>query len=207
MNKERTNQYRFYSKILCSSEQALYHELQFAGLSFENYVWLLWSVKESAYKYLKRNLTDLVFSPTKIVIQLIETPCAHSVVKSQDTEWDSGGYGDELYSGSVNYGPQILYFRSKVSGEWITSVVNGHQNFENVKWGIRSIDNAGYQHQSKAARTLLLNKLNTIFPGNLQVQKNPVGYPVILKGAQDMRIPASLAHDGRFVAYSFINAV
>ena len=51
VNKERIPQPRFYSKILSDSERALYHQPQLTILPFENYVWLLWSVKESVYKY------------------------------------------------------------------------------------------------------------------------------------------------------------
>ena len=67
INVERTRQSNFYSKILSLSEQQLYNELQ-SQLPFENFVWLAWSVKESAYKFLKRFMPDLVFSPTKIMI-------------------------------------------------------------------------------------------------------------------------------------------
>ena len=54
INKQRTCEPRFYSKILSASEQALYHQSEFTALPFEHYVWLLWSVKESTYKFLKR---------------------------------------------------------------------------------------------------------------------------------------------------------
>ena len=41
INIQRTNEYRFYSKILTAYEQELYNGHQFAGLPFEHYVWLL----------------------------------------------------------------------------------------------------------------------------------------------------------------------
>ena len=94
--------------------------------------------------------------------------------------------------------------KSKISKDWIASVVNGDKIFDNVCWGIQSISEEGYHHQSKAVRTFLLRKLNSFFPGDLHVGKTPVGYPVILKGIQNMHIPVSLAHHGHFVAYSFI---
>ena len=204
VDKQRTSQFRFYSKILSALEQALYHQPQFAEIPFENYVWLLWSVKESAYKYLKRTIPGSVFSPTKIIIQHIEIPVGPLINKFEGIQWESNGYNEEFYRGKVIYGSHTFYFQSKISEEWIATVVNDNENFENVWWGIQSIDDAGYYHQSKAVRTLLLNKLNSFFPGDLQVEKNPVGYPVILKDLEDLHIPVSLAHDDRFVAYSFI---
>ncbi|HEY5370643.1 MAG TPA: 4'-phosphopantetheinyl transferase superfamily protein [Hanamia sp.] len=204
VDKQRTSQFRFYSKILSSSEQEFYHQPQFAEMPFENYVWLLWSVKESVYKYLKRAFPNLVFSPTKIIIQKIEIPPVLLMTKSEDIQWENTGNDKELYSGKVIYESKIFYFQSKINKDWIATVVNEDEKFYNVFWGIQSIDNAGYYYQSKAARTLLLKKINSFFPGDLHVDKTPVGYPVILKGIQNMHIPVSLAHHGHFVAYSFI---
>ena len=202
VNKQRTGQFRFYSQILSAPEQTLYHQPLFAGISFENYVWLLWSVKESAYKYLKRILPDLVFSPTKFVIQYVTIPTGILMTKS--IQWENTGNREEFYRGMLIYGSYVFYFRSKISEDWIATVVNDDEDFDNVCWGIQLIEDESYYHQSKAARTLLLKRLNSFFPGGLQVEKSPVGYPVILKGIQNMHIPASLSHDDRFVAYSFI---
>lgn len=203
VNRERTCQFRFYSKILSVSEQALYHQPQFAEMPFETYVWLLWSVKESAYKYLKRAIPDLLFYPVKIVIQNIKIPEEASMTNFECMQWENAGYGEEFYKGKVIYASHLFCFRSKITRDWIATVVNDDENFDNVCWGIQSIEDAGYSHQSQAARKLLLRKLNFFFPGDLQVEKSLTGYPVILKGTQNMHIPVSLAHDDQFVAYSF----
>ncbi|MGZ4049335.1 MAG: 4'-phosphopantetheinyl transferase family protein [Bacteroidia bacterium] len=204
VNKQRTAGFRFYSQILSAPEQALYHQPPFADIPFENYVWLLWSVKESAYKYIKRILPDLVFSPTKIVIQYITIPSDPLMTVFKNTHWENTSDKEEFYSGMLIYDSYVFYFRSKISADWIATVVNGDEDFDNVCWGVQSIDDKSYCHQSKAARTLLLKRLNSFFPGDLQVKKSPVGYPVILRGTQNMHISASLAHDDRFVAYSFV---
>jgi len=204
VDKQRTSLFRFYSKILSVSEQSLYHQPQWENMPFENYVWLLWSVKESVYKYLKRSIPDLVFSPTKICIQNIKIPPVTLMNEFRCVQWENTGYEEEFYRGKIIYGLHVFYFRSKITENWIATVVNDDENFDNVCWGIQSIDEAGYYHQSKAAQTLLLNKLNTFFSFDLQVKKSPVGYPVILNGLQEMQIPVSLSHDDCFVAYSFL---
>ena len=204
VDKQRTSQFRFYSKILSAPEQVLYHQPQFTEMPFENYVWLLWSVKESAYKYLKRIHPRLLFSPTKFVIQYIIIPSGPFMSAFKNTHWESTGNRKEFYSGMLIYDSYVFYFRSKISEDWIATVVNDNEDFENVCWGIESIDDESYYHQSKAARTLLLKRLSSFFPGDFQVKKSPIGYPIILKGTQNMRISASLAHDDRFVAYSFV---
>jgi phosphopantetheinyl transferase (holo-ACP synthase) len=204
VNNERTSEYRFYSKILSASEQALYQQPSIAQIPFGHYVWLLWSVKESAYKYLKRSMPDLLFSPTKIVIVDISVPKNGGDDKPASLTWDSTENAGEFYTGKAVYGDSCIYFRSMISTEWIASVVNSTEDFKGVHWGIRYISHAGHAHQSKEARALLLKKISSFTPGELQIKKSPVGYPVILNQGIDTQIAASLAHDGAFVAYSSV---
>lgn len=204
VDKERTSQFRFYSKILSASEQSLYHQPQWTNIPFENYVWLLWSVKESVYKYLKRSIPGLVFSPTKICIQNITIPATNLMNTFKCVQWQNTGHDEAFYCGTIIYEGHTFYSRSKITEDWIATVVNDDEKFDNVCWGIQSIDDTDYYNQSKAARTLLLKKINSFFLCDLQVRKSPVGYPVILNGKQDLHIPASLTHDDCFVAYSFV---
>ncbi|HYM93610.1 MAG TPA: 4'-phosphopantetheinyl transferase superfamily protein [Chitinophagaceae bacterium] len=210
INKKRTKQILFYSKILSVSEQALYYKQGFEELSFEKFVWLLWSVKESVYKYLKRSVPDLVFSPTKIIIQRIELPYRQTITKFGSTQWENKGNEscENFYRGIITFGPYTFYFRSKIHAELISTVVNDGENFENIWWGIKSIDDAAYNDQSKEVRAFILNKLNSTLSGcndNLSIEKCPLGYPVVLKEAKEMDIPVSLAHHDHFIAYSFLS--
>lgn len=209
INKQRTNHTRFYSKILSISEQALYYRQEFGEMPFEKFVWLLWSVKESVYKYLKRAMPALVFSPTKIIIQRIDPPYRRTITIFGDTQWEnkSNESCEEFYKGIIIVGSDIFYFRSKIHVELISTVVNNDENFENIWWGIKSIDHAAYDNQSKAVRAFILNKLNFILPGcidNLSIGKCHLGFPVVLKEAKEMNIPVSLAHHDHFIAYSFL---
>jgi phosphopantetheinyl transferase (holo-ACP synthase) len=209
INKQRTNLPRFYSKILSLSEQALYYRQGFREMRFEKFVWLLWSIKESVYKYLKRSKPALVFSPTKIIIQGIDPPFQGSITKFGDPQWENKNSGscEEFYKGIIIVGSEIFYFRSKIHLELISTVVNKDENFENTWWGFKTIDHATYDNQSRSVRVFLLNKLNSILPGghdNLRIGKNQQGCPVVLKGAKEMNIPVSLAHHDHFIAYSFL---
>ena len=203
VDKKRTSQPGFYSKILTLTEQELYHQPVINEMPFVNYVWLLWSVKESVYKFLKQNDPGLLFSPTNIIVRDIVLP-KNLTAEPDELQWESSDSDEGLYSGEVTTGPHTLYFRSKISTAWIATVVNDDCTFDDVCWGVRAIDDAGYKHQSTAARVALLNKLSSFFPGELRVEKSPVGYPVILNDSEQLPVPASLAHDGCFVAYSFL---
>jgi len=184
INVERTRQANFYSKILSLSEQQLYKELQ-PPMPFENFVWLAWSIKESAYKFLKRFMPDLVFSPTKIYITKLEP-------------------GLDAYTGIVQFNAHQLYFRTSIDQDYIFSVVNFSDDFTHTRWGISRIDSSDHTHQSSEVRKLLLCDLNDLQPGNnFTLDKSPHGWPVVMKGKQELPMPVSLAHHGHYVAYSF----
>lgn len=209
INKQRTNQISFYSRILSVSEQTLYYRRGFNEMPLEKFVWLLWSVKESVYKYQKRIVPGLVFSPTKIIIHGIDPPCRRTDTSFGDIEWENNNNesSEEFYKGIVIFGADIFYFRSKIHDELISTVVNNDENFENVWWGIKSIDHADYDNQSKAVREFILNKLNfmlSVDNNKLKMGKNHLGYPIVLKGRKEINIPVSFAHHDHFIAYSFV---
>jgi phosphopantetheinyl transferase (holo-ACP synthase) len=187
---QRTNNSGFYSKFITASEQSLYSQDGISAMPFENFTWLLWSVKESVYKYLKRTDTSLIFSPAKIIIQNIDAP---------------NSINEPIYTGKVLYQSVILYFRSKVNNDFIASVVNDTEGFEDLYWGIQSIDKSDSAYQSKMVREAVLNKLNTLLAvDDLQIEKNATDCPVLVSGKKIIDIPVSLAHHGNFVAYSFV---
>ena len=149
-------------------------------------------------------MPDLLFSPTKIIIEDIKVPVKLTDVSINALHWDSSVDAGELYTGKAAFDDTCIYFRSKISTEWIATVVNSTEDFEGVHWGIRYISHAGHAHQSIQARELLMNKLSSFYPEELQIEKSPVGYPIILSQGVDTQIAASLAHDGLFVAYSSV---
>jgi len=192
VNQQRTHHSRFYSKILSEAERALYDRQPPAEMLFENFVWLLWSVKESVYKYLKRTEPGLVFSPTRIIIQYIDAPPS----------------GEGLYKGKALFGPHSLYFQSVLYPEFIATVAGNNESFTNIGWGIRSISQSNYDHQSSAVRTFALDHLHRLVPGighreDLRIEKNGQGCPILYKGAEELNIPLSLAHHGHFISWSF----
>ena len=193
VDAQRTNQFAFYSKILSTSEQALYNLAQCSGLPLEHYVWLLWSVKESAYKYLKRRNPGIIFSPAKFIVNDAELCEAEPLTPGTQ----------KLYKGKVSYGKSTLCFTSKITAEWIASVVNDSSDFENICWQVAQVEDDKYQYQYNAVRTLLIAELNSLVPGSLVIEKNPVGYPEIIKNSHKINIPISIAHHGLFVSYAF----
>jgi phosphopantetheinyl transferase (holo-ACP synthase) len=194
----RTCQHRFYSRILSPSELSLYNQLAGGrlsspidlqadcGLSFHSFVWLLWSIKESVYKYVSRSDRGLVFAPLKITVGMLSSR-------------------DDFYEGMVGYDQAILYSRSFLRGGTILTVVSEENDFELTRWGLHTISETDYASQSGSVRAFALESLSGIFPGAaLRIVKTPDGPPEIWDGDQALDIPVSLAHHGHYVAWSYL---
>ena len=200
INIARTKQQNFYRKIISASEKELYDRQLSDNLPFDVFVWLLWSVKESVFKYLQRITPELVFSPTRIIITQFSWPA-----NNFDGQLEGCGFDDDsTYKAVVSFGDHVLYSRSIINEEFIFSVANGTDDFGQIQWGIHLIDSSDPDTQSKAVREFLIRKLSPLFPGNtLLVEKSPKGYPFILKDGGEILLPVSLAHHDYYVAYSF----
>ncbi|WP_462266766.1 4'-phosphopantetheinyl transferase superfamily protein [Mucilaginibacter sp.] len=182
---ERTCQHRFYNKILSPAEHQLYYALPAGSLLFEHYVWLLWSAKESAYKFLKRQQPHLVFSPTRFIIQNLSA----TLLPGE-------------YSGTVSYQSTRLPFCSILTSGYIHTVVS--TNLPLVTYRVSKVDTNSYDVQSAAVRTLTLKHLAALMPSQaLNITKHITGYPEVRKGNQIADIPLSLSHHGNFIAYAF----
>ena len=200
INIARAKQQNFYRKIITDAEEALYDEQFSDKIPFEQFVWLLWTIKESVYKYLQRINQGLVFSPTRIVIGQIEQPNYNYM-----SIFESRGFNEEsVYKGIAKFGPHTLYSRSIVTEDFIFSVVNHINSFEQVMWGIKPIDSSDPDQQSKAVRAFTIAMLKSLLPGaELEIGKSVHGYPILLKNGIETPVPISLAHHDHFVAYSF----
>jgi phosphopantetheinyl transferase (holo-ACP synthase) len=200
----RTRQQRFYSKILAGSEIAAYNHYK-AGITFENFVWLSWSIKESAYKFLKRNDPELVFSPTRCVVTQFEIPFVYQKTKLLTPALEGIGFDNQIaFKSIVTVGSETLHSRSIITRDLIFSVVNNDNNFDSTGWGIKRIDNTSSDSQSAEIRMFLLEKLkNELRLPELQVHKNSHGCPILLNGTGEIDIPISLAHHAYWIAYSY----
>jgi phosphopantetheinyl transferase (holo-ACP synthase) len=199
INIARTKKENFYRKIISASEKDLYDRQFSDKLPLDVFVWLLWSVKESVYKYLQRITPGLVFSPTKIIINQLVLPACNFV-----EQFEGRGFNeDSVYKGVINFGEHTLYSRSLINEEFIFSVVNCTDDFGHIRWGIQLIHSSEPDAQSKAVREFLIKALGPLFPGSdLLVDKSPHGYPIILKDGVEIALPVSLAHHGLYVGYS-----
>jgi hypothetical protein len=149
-------------------------------------VWLAWSVKESVYKFLKRHQLELVFSPTKIVLQNIIPP-------GENKPW---------YIGTVIFNDEVFHYQSQVTDEYVNTVINNNDSFEDVKGGMGKINPINNEERSAMASSFLQDALRSLLGDDIRVEKSEFGYPVILRDGVVLNIAVSLAHDGGFAGYS-----
>ena len=202
INVTRTKQPNFYSKILTPTETALHHEPRFANIPFEVFVWLLWSIKESAFKFLQRIDADILFTPVKFEVSDVQIPFGFNLTDFKTIELTGIGFdGIQAIKSTIKFDDLILYSNSLIYQEFISTVVNGVEDFGHTHWGIKQIASDDIAFQSAEVRTFLIDnfKHNT----SISIAKNPLGIPVLLKNNQELTIPVSLSHHEYYIAYSF----
>lgn len=198
---KRTCDARFYSKFITDSELAIYQPSIL--LPFEIFVWLLWSVKEAAYKYLQRDDAGLLFSPIKFVVGRLDIPPDFILTPIDGKHWDSDSPANYI-AGTVSNGNIKLYFRSYITPDLITSAVNDDDQFDKVHWGIKSIEQTDSGHQFTEVRKLALAQLRSVLKAdNLTITKSKIGYPIVMVSNTPLNVALSLAHHDKWVGYSF----
>jgi phosphopantetheinyl transferase (holo-ACP synthase) len=203
VDSQRSADFKFYSKFLTKSEQDLCQNVS-EDISIIEGVWLLWSIKESVYKYLKRYQPQLIFSPIGIVVRQINIPTFPLIIGNESLNTEIANHPSVLYTGNLSAGNETLHFRSTIQFGFISTIVDKNAVFENVYWGVSRIHLTDQASQSDLVRSFTLAKLKEICSDGLfSITKTVSGYPIILNHGVKTDIILSLAHHSRFVSYCF----
>ena len=201
INVTRTKQPNFYSKILTPTETALHQEPYFATIPFEVFVWLLWSIKESAFKFLQRIDPEIIFTPVKFEVTQLEIPASFKIQAFNIEKLTGISFDNiETIKSNISFGNYILYSNSLIYQEFISTVVNGAEDFSCTYWGVKQIESSKVVIQSTEVRAFLINNLTD---NQFTIGKNIRGIPVLLKDNMELSIPVSLSHHEYYIAYSF----
>ena len=202
INIERTKQAQFYNKILHQSEIALYNKV--AMLPFECFVWLMWSIKEAAYKFFQRNNPALVFSPKKITAGALHLPANFRLqpLAHQVTESGIGIISQAIKSVTSFNGTEVLG-TSLVYNQLVHSIVYTSEK-SNVYHGIKQTKANEEGQQSVLVRQFAVKKAQDLLhiPG-LKVINNPTGCPALVTDKNEaVNALVSLSHHGGYIAYA-----
>ncbi|WP_374951577.1 4'-phosphopantetheinyl transferase superfamily protein [Mucilaginibacter sp.] len=186
-NPVRTKQPAFYKKFLTDAEVKRYHLLPTGAMLFEHYVWLLWSAKEAAFKFLQRHNPLLVFSPSRFIVDNIIAP----------TKADG-------WIGSVTYTNIKFGFHSVLNNDFVHTVIDLSTENTTPYRAEKRIATSTLADQSSSVRAFCLDQIATLFPeDDFKILKTPDGIPVLRSESSGLSYPLSLSHHGNYIAYSF----
>jgi len=139
------------------------------------------------------------------MVKHLEAPGGYTLTNFEATQIEGTGFDDKAaFKGVITFGADMLYSRSLMYRDLIASVVNDQENFENVCWGIKLIDDADPDYQSATVRDFSIDKLCQLLnAGDITIIKSKEGIPVVMKGNEVLSIPVSLSHHEEWVGYSF----
>ncbi|TDX01343.1 4'-phosphopantetheinyl transferase family protein [Dinghuibacter silviterrae] len=169
---------RFYQQILAPAERTVP-----ASLSFHQYLWLCWSVKEAVYKYACRWQPGMTFSPTRMVLSSLDASL-HAVVR-----WEG----------------RLYQTRSSVFPGYIVSVAHDGAP---VRCGFAHVGPA--EDPSAAVRRLLLSDLGPGWSVERRYDGCPtlVGPAAAGAGAASPApgAPLSFSHHGAYAGYALVGS-
>ena len=197
----------FYAKILAPSEAALHQP----PLSFPVFLWTLWSIKESVYKFVRRHEPDLIFGPTKIVVEIFLPIAPPAVLPDAPSESAAAAARpvppavSSVFQSRVRFRDAFFHTRSHIFPDCISTVVSSTDDFTDVRWGLRRTSDASSVAESAAVRKYFLEELYLLYPDSIwALDKSPAGYPILLRDNQPSEIPVSFAHHGGIVGYAYL---
>ncbi|WP_452230492.1 MULTISPECIES: 4'-phosphopantetheinyl transferase family protein [unclassified Lacinutrix] len=170
---------RFLDKIFTEKEQ----ELIFYTEDKPQMLWLLWSMKEAAYKVHVQQFGKRFFNPKRLECELLTDN-----------------------KGQVTIAGNLYFTKSIITDAFIHSVatLDAASNFDS-KWF--QIENSDYKTQSQTVKQFFLkclSKTKRLDMQTLNIQKTEVGVPKVYNKSEKLPIAFSLSHCGNYTAFSIL---
>ncbi|WP_456441972.1 4'-phosphopantetheinyl transferase family protein [Psychroserpens sp.] len=162
---------RFLNKVFTQKEQSIISSSE----NKNQMVWLLWSMKEAAYKAYVREFKQRFFNPKRIQCQL--GLCNEGVVR-------------------INH--KIYYLRTLITSEYVYSIAS------NNKEKFPKIDLFKFD-QIEDVRTRLMHQISNRKKGDLnsiKIKKTALGVPNIFLNDEQIFEAVSISHHGEYGAFA-----
>jgi len=169
----------YIDKLFTDHEQQLIYD----ATDPDRMVWLLWSMKESAYKVAVRQTKNRIFAPVKLACSL-----------DRSTE--------ETAEGCVLYG-ESYRTRSLITSQYIATValsINTPPCYSQI---IIPFDTTDYQSHHDLIRQMIRRHSSALFQTTeekIRIGKDSLGVPVLTIDDATI-IPVSISHHGHYGAY------
>ncbi len=172
---------RFLDKVFTKTEQALI----FSSGNQHQIVWLLWSMKEAAYKVYVQQFGKHFFNPIKLECEL-----------------------NVEGKGKVRIANDTYFTSSIITEDYIYSIAK-HNKIQGVSTSIFKLDTSTYSNQSDTLKQhvlKLISRRDGLGSQDLSIKKTEVGVPQIFNGTEKLPIAFSLTHCGKYCGYSILNS-
>lgn len=176
--KTNWNRPRFLDKVFTKKEQ---HIISVSENQHQT-VWLLWSMKEAAYKIYVQQFGKTFFNPKNLVCHLSSSRI-----------------------GCVTIEYRTYFTTSIISKDYIYTIA-GLNYSENYKSAIFKIENDSYVSQSESLKKHFLeviSKNKGLNFNNLNIKKNLFGVPKLFYNNSKLPIQMSLTHCGNYCGYVY----
>lgn len=147
-------------------------------------VWLYWSMKETAYKYINRVLKHRFYNPVKLYCS-IEYMSGNNVI------------------GKVQFGDMIILTSSLITADYISTFTrNSTLDSHNVTQLIMPFDQ---EEPGLAMRKTIFSYLwyqSMQKPSRFSIIKDDYGIPFLFNEQKQMTFPISMSYHGRFCSFA-----
>jgi len=168
---------RFLDKVFTIDEQVLI----FSSENEHETLWLLWSMKEAAYKIHVQQFGERFFNPKRLVCELISEE-----------------------KGLVRIDDNSYFTTSTITEDYVHTIAKLSASKTNMS-SIFKTETASHHIQSAVLKTALLKSISKIeqLPlQDLEIKKTTFGVPELFCDDSKLSMSFSLTHCGRFSAFS-----
>lgn len=204
--KHKWQRPRFLEKLFTEAER----EFILDAVDPELRVWLLWSMKESAYKIVARMEGRRFYAPKQFECEVKNKflrkgyvpPTSLSVHDSQNTDREVG----DTLGGRITYGKSTFTTQSIITSNFIHTIAYSSQN-STAQFTQKHFQTprTNHRHQSHFTHQELLKcyaEQTGIHPKNLSIQKDQLNIPRLFQHKKALSTHISLSHHGNYGAFA-----
>ena len=167
----------FLNKVFTSSEKQY---IQDAENPFQM-VWLIWSMKESAYKIYIQEYQHRFFNPKKLACTILNN--SEGIVK-------------------INNAIYATFSTSNSAFIYTVAVLNNATKIETKSFKINNSSYLGQHHTCKSKVMEALSKKHHVKKEAITISKNELGIPKLYKNKKLLGTACSITHHGNYGAYA-----
>ena len=170
---------RFLEKVFTQNEQALI----FSSKNEHQTVWLLWSMKEAAYKIYVRQFGERFFNPKRLECAFESKTKGRVVIE------------DVVYKTTSQYDKNYVHTIASRLGE------------KGVKSSCLKIENSSIKLQSQLSRKDVLeaySKNQNVHNNSVTIKKDTLGIPHFFQNNKKQKETLSISHHGHYCAYAIL---